>query len=75
MIVVAIIALALLGVAVALVASAVLEPRIRRSENLAQIEAYGYAGIAEANKPAKRRRGHVRRSRELDRATSSPGES
>jgi tight adherence protein C len=55
-ILVAIIALALLGLAVALVTSAVLEPRIRRSENLSQIEAYGYAGITETNKPAKSRR-------------------
>jgi len=44
MILVAVIALLLLGLAVALVTSAVLEPRIRRSENLSQIEAYGYAG-------------------------------
>ena len=41
MIVVVALALILIGVAVALVTSAVLEPRIRRSENLSQIDAYG----------------------------------
>jgi tight adherence protein C len=46
MILVAALALILLGLAVALLTSAVMEPRIRRSENLAQIEAYGYAGHA-----------------------------
>ena len=46
MILVAVIALLLIGLAVALVTSAVLEPKIRRSENLSQIEAYGYAGRA-----------------------------
>jgi tight adherence protein C len=55
-IVVLIIALALIGLAVALVASAVLEPRIRRSENLSQIEAYGYAGITEVDNAPKRQR-------------------
>jgi tight adherence protein C len=40
----AVIALLLIGLAVALLTSAILEPRIRRSENLAQIEAYGYMG-------------------------------
>jgi tight adherence protein C len=44
MILVAALALILIGVAVALLTSAVMEPRIRRSENLSQIEAYGYAG-------------------------------
>ena len=56
MIVVLIVALALIGLAVALVTSAVLEPRIRRSENLSQIEAYGYTSIAGADKPPKRQR-------------------
>jgi tight adherence protein C len=56
MILVAIIALVLIGVAVALLASAVLEPRIRRSENLSQIEAYGYAGqFAEPASPRQQR--------------------
>jgi tight adherence protein C len=44
MFLVAALALVLIGLAVALLASAVLEPRIRRSENLSGIEAYGYAG-------------------------------
>jgi tight adherence protein C len=44
MLLVAILALILIGLAVTLLTSAVMEPRIRRSENLAQIEAYGYAG-------------------------------
>jgi tight adherence protein C len=44
MILVAVIALLLLGLGVALLTSAVLEPRIRRSENLTGIEAYGYTG-------------------------------
>jgi len=56
MILVAAIALILLGIAVALVTSAVLEPRIRRSENLAQIEAYGYTGqVAEQSAPRHQR--------------------
>jgi Flp pilus assembly protein TadB len=55
-IVVLIVALALIGLAVALVTSAVLEPRIRRSENLSQIEAYGYTERAGADKPHKRQR-------------------
>jgi tight adherence protein C len=54
MILVAVIALILIGLAVALVTSAVLEPRIRRSENLSQIEAYGYTGSGPAAEKAPR---------------------
>ena len=55
MILLAVIALLLIGLAVALVTSAVLEPRIRRSENLSQIEAYGYTGHAEIERSRGRR--------------------
>ena len=57
MVLVLILAVALFGIAVAFVASAVVEPRVRRSENLSQIEAYGYAGrISGAGSPKERRR-------------------
>jgi tight adherence protein C len=55
-ILVLIIALILIGLAVALVTSAVLEPRIRRSENLSQIEAYGYTGVVDSERPARQTR-------------------
>jgi tight adherence protein C len=44
MVVVAILVAVLFGIAVALVVSALAAPRVRRSENLAGIEAYGYSG-------------------------------
>jgi len=56
MIIVAALALILLGLAVALVTSAVMEPRIRRSENLSQIEAYGYAGKVPEQSANRRQR-------------------
>jgi tight adherence protein C len=50
------VSLVLIGVAVALVTSAILEPRIRRSENLSQVEAYGYRGLASTERRAKQTR-------------------
>jgi tight adherence protein C len=47
--VVAFLALLLLAVAVAFVFVAAFEPRVRRTENLGQIDAYGYAGQRESN--------------------------
>ena len=47
MVILVIVAVLMLAFAVVLVASAVLEPRVRRSENLSQIEAYGYVGRSE----------------------------
>jgi tight adherence protein C len=74
MILVAILGLVLLGVAVVIIVRALVEPGLRRSENLAQIDAYGYARRAEQE---QRRRGarHERNAREsLDRLASSVGE-
>jgi tight adherence protein C len=48
-----IIAVLMLAVAVALVTSAVLEPRVRRSEHISQIEAYGYSGRIDDTKTKK----------------------
>jgi tight adherence protein C len=46
MIVLAIIGVVMLALAVVLLTSAVVEPRVRRSDHLAQIEDYGYTGRA-----------------------------
>jgi tight adherence protein C len=57
MVILLILAVVLLGVAVALVVSSVVEPRARRSENLAGIEAYGYAGrLTSDAKSARKKR-------------------
>jgi tight adherence protein C len=71
MILVAIIAVILLAIAVALVASAVLEPRVRRSENLSQIEAYGY--VVRTPDAAKPDPGHQTR-KSLDTLASTVGD-
>jgi tight adherence protein C len=42
MVLIVILAVVMLAIAVVLVTSAVLEPRVRRSEHMSQIEAYGY---------------------------------
>jgi tight adherence protein C len=58
MVILLILAVVLVGVAVALVVASVVEPRARRSENLAGIEAYGYAGRLRSDvkkAPAKRK--------------------
>jgi tight adherence protein C len=57
MIILLIVGVLMLAVAVALVTSAVVEPRVRRSEHISQIEAYGYtsqAGDVRARKPARK---------------------
>jgi len=60
---------ALIGFAFAAIASAVLQPRIRRAENLTAIEAYGYAGRPDATaKP----RTPTRKS--LDKLATSMGD-
>lgn len=56
MVIVAIIAVILLAVAIGLGVSAVLAPQIRRSENLEQIEAYGYSGTAAVAKSSREAR-------------------
>jgi tight adherence protein C len=56
MVLLAIIAVALLAFAVVLVMSALLEPRMRRSAHIGQIEAYGYAGTAQAGPGRQRER-------------------
>jgi tight adherence protein C len=55
MVLVAILAVVLIALSVGLAVSAALAPKLRRSENLEQIEAYGYAGrvAAAAPKPAR----------------------
>jgi tight adherence protein C len=68
MVLLVIIAVMLFGFAVAVIAGAVLEPRVRRSENLLQIDAYGYAGRAEQSAaPRQKRQG-------LDQLASSVGD-
>ncbi len=69
MVLLVILAVLLFGLAVALFASAVLAPRVRRSENLAGIEAYGYLTHPEAPKSAAR---HRRRS--FDQFATSVGD-
>jgi tight adherence protein C len=54
MVILLFIVVALVFVAVVLLVSAVLEPRVRRSDNLAGIEAYGYVGRPDT--PVRRRR-------------------
>jgi tight adherence protein C len=58
MILLAIVAVLMLAVAVALVTSAVVEPRVRRSEHISGIKAYGYTGRLEGDskvrKPARK---------------------
>jgi tight adherence protein C len=55
MVLLAIIAVLLIGAAVGLGVWAVVEPRVRRSENLAAIDAYGYSSAAvEASKPQRK---------------------
>jgi tight adherence protein C len=61
---------ALIGLAAAFAASALLQPRIRRAENLTQIENYGYAGKRAA--PAKAPGMSTRKS--LDKLANSVGE-
>jgi tight adherence protein C len=63
-----ILAVLLFGLAVALFASAVLAPRMRRSENLAGIEAYGYITRHEAPTAPRRR------NRSLDQLATSLGD-
>jgi tight adherence protein C len=70
MIIVAIIAILLLAAAVALIASAVIEPRVRRSDHLAQIEGYGY--VARPERPARGGPSSGRRS--LDQLASTLGD-
>ena len=56
MVLILILAVILVGTAVALVASAVIEPRVRRSEHISGIEAYGYSAPvagAKVGKPAR----------------------
>src|SRR5579862_3856068 len=43
----------LIGLSVALLVYAIVEPRVRRSENLAGIEAYGYAGAPQSEAPRR----------------------
>jgi tight adherence protein C len=61
------------AVGVALVASAAIEPRVRRSENLAQIDVYGYAGrdVLPTTRGASRPSRPARES--IDRVASSLG--
>jgi tight adherence protein C len=57
MVILLILAIVLIGIAVALLVSSLVEPRIRRSEYLAGIEAYGYAGrLRPETKKEKRQR-------------------
>jgi tight adherence protein C len=74
MVIIAIIGLVLLGAAVVIIASALLEPRIRRSANLSQIEAYGYVGRTETSSSRR----HAKRERTaketLDRLAGSLGD-
>jgi tight adherence protein C len=55
MVLLAILAVLLIGAAVGLAVWAVVQPRVRRSENLAAIDAYGYSSAAvEASKPRRK---------------------
>jgi tight adherence protein C len=57
MVILVILAVLLLGIAVALLVASLVEPRARRSEYLASIEAYGYAGrLRPETKKEKRKR-------------------
>ncbi len=72
MVLIAILGIVLLGVAVALIASAVLEPRLRRTEYLSTIEAYSYAGRVESIVTGLGREANARQS--IDRLASSLGD-
>jgi tight adherence protein C len=73
MFVVIVIALIVLfAIGIALVASAAIEGRVRRSENLAQIDVYGYAGRHEVTTSSGRASLPTRQS--FDRVASSLGE-
>jgi tight adherence protein C len=71
-ILVVIVVVVLFGIAGALIASALIEPRVRRSENLAGIADYGYTGAANAPAKEDRKRRQHRPARESfdDLATS-----
>jgi tight adherence protein C len=69
MVIVIVIAVVLFGIAIAFIAAAMLEPRVRRSENLSQIEAYGYASRVETGTAPKRQ---TRKS--LDQLAASVGD-
>jgi tight adherence protein C len=71
MIVVAALGIVLLAAAVALIASAVLEPRVRRGEYLSTIEAYSYTGRPEAL-PGLSREAQTRQR--LDRLAATLGD-
>jgi tight adherence protein C len=63
----------LFAVGIALVVSAAIEPRVRRSENLSQIDVYGYSGRHVGPTPSGGR--SARSSREsIDRVASSLGD-
>jgi tight adherence protein C len=53
MVVVVILVALLIGLSVALLMYAIVEPRVRRSENLAGIKAYGYAGAPQPDAPRR----------------------
>ena len=53
MILVAFLALVLIALSVALIASAALRPGLRRTENLEQIALYGYGGVTADEKPKR----------------------
>jgi len=72
MIVIAVLAIVLFAVAAALIATAVLEPRLRRSEYLSTIEAYSYTGRHDLTLPTTTREAQARQS--LDRLASSLGD-
>src|SRR4051794_27792215 len=70
MVLLLIVAVALFAFAVFLGMSAVLQPRIRRAENLTGIEAYGYAGRADAAPKPPR----VSTRKSLDKVANSLGD-
>jgi len=72
MVIVAALAIVLFAVAAALIASAVLEPRYRRTEYLTTIEAYSYAGRQESLPTRIGREANARQN--LDRLASSLGD-
>jgi tight adherence protein C len=73
MVIVAILGFVLLAVAVMIIATALLEPRVRRSENLSQIEAYGYAGRTD-QAVSRRGRRDVSTRESLDRLAARLGD-
>ena len=70
MVVVAVIAVLMLAAAAVLIVSAVIEPRARRSDHLAQIGEYGYAGRPEGRAPGAPRSGR----KTLDQLASTLGD-